>query len=68
MLFCIEFGDEVFFIMVDFDNDLFEGFDSDVIWEVEKRLVKKLNEVKVVIRVNFVIGFVSKDLNNNGND
>lgn len=54
--------------MVDFDNDLFEGFDSDVIWEVEKRLVKKLNEVKVVIRVNFVIGFVSKDLNNNGND
>ena len=54
--------------MADSDNDSFEGFDSDAIREAEKRLAKKLNEVKAVTRANSATGSVSKDLNNNGND
>uniref|UniRef100_A0A8W8LGZ4 Uncharacterized protein n=1 Tax=Magallana gigas TaxID=29159 RepID=A0A8W8LGZ4_MAGGI len=65
---CIESGDEVLSIMADSDNDSFEGFDSDAIREAEKRLAKKLNEVKAVTRANSATGSVSKDLNNNGND
>ena len=62
-----ESGDEVLSIMADSDNDniSFEGFDSEDIREAEKRLNKKLNEMKALNKTNTVTGSVNKaDVNN----
>ena len=63
-----ESGDEVISIMADSDNDSisFEGFDSEDIREAEKRLNKKLTEMKALNKTNTVTGSVNKgDVNNN---